>query len=103
MNCKCALGSFCFSAKGQIANCPNRSIVASLATVCRRPFLTASKLARSGPTSDKVVGNLIFETFKLLLFRLSSECVQIVFKLCSECVQSVVRMCSECSQNVVRI
>ena len=39
MNCKCALGSFCFSAKGQIANCPNRSIVASLATVCRRPFL----------------------------------------------------------------
>ena len=42
MNCKCALGSFCFSAKGQIANCPNRSIVASLATVCRRPFFLAT-------------------------------------------------------------
>ena len=29
-------------------------------------FLTASKLARSGPTSDIiVVGNLTFETFKL--------------------------------------
>ena len=29
-------------------------------------FLTASKLARSGPTSDIVVGNLTFETFKLI-------------------------------------
>ena len=35
-------------------------------------FLTASKLARSGPTSDivVVVGNLTFETFKLLCIAL---------------------------------
>ena len=50
MNCKCALGSFCFSAKGQIANCPNRSIVASLATVCRRPFFWRLFFLKKGET-----------------------------------------------------
>ena len=59
---------------------------------CYFSFLSASKLARSGPISDKVVGNLIFETFKSL------SNVQIVFKIvfriCSEYVQNMFRMCS---------
>ena len=66
---------------------------------CYFSFLSASKLARSGPISDKVVGNLIFETFKSLcnvqivfkiVFRICSEYVQIVqnvFIFCSDCVQ----------------
>ena len=74
---------------------------------CYFSFLSASKLARSGPISDKVVGNLIFETFKSLcnvqivfkivfricsdfrmfrLFRMCSYFVQIVFKLLPYCL-----------------
>ena len=57
---------------------------------CYFSFLSASKLARSGPISDKVVGNLIFETFKSL------SNVQIVFKI-------VFRICSEYVQNVQNV
>ena len=57
---------------------------------CYFSFLSASKLARSGPISDKVVGNLIFETFKSLCN------VQIVFKI-------VFRICSEYVQNVQNV
>ena len=60
---------------------------------CYFSFLSASKLARSGPISDKVVGNLIFETFKSLC---NVQIVfKIVFRICSECSD-----CSECVQNV---
>ena len=67
---------------------------------CYFSFLSASKLARSGPISDKVVGNLIFETFKSLcnvqivfkiVFRICSECSD-----CSECVHILFRLCSNC-------
>ena len=61
-------------------------------------FLTASKLARSGPTSDIIVGvgNLTFETFKLLCIvkivsRLYPDCIQIVSRLYLECIQTVFR------------
>ena len=57
---------------------------------CYFSFLSARKLARSGPISDKVVGNLIFETFKSLCN------VQIVFKI-------VFRICSEYVQNVQNV
>ena len=78
---------------------------------CYFSFLSASKLARSGPISDKVVGNLIFETFKSLcnvqivfkiVFRICSEyvqnvqIVQNVFRMCSYFVHILFRLCSNC-------
>ena len=66
---------------------------------CYFSFLSASKLARSGPISDKVVGNLIFETFKSLC---NVQIVfKIVFRICSEYVQNVQNVfifCSDCVQ-----
>ena len=69
---------------------------------CYFSFLSASKLARSGPISDKVVGNLIFETFKSLC---NVQIVfKIVFRICPEyvqnvqIVQNVFIFCSDCVQ-----
>ena len=74
---------------------------------CYFSFLSASKLARSGPIRDKVVGNLIFETFKSLC---NVQIVfKIVFRICSECsecvqiVQNVFRMCSYFVQIVFKL
>ena len=74
---------------------------------CYFSFLSASKLARSGPISDKVVGNLIFETFKSLC---NVQIVfKIVFRICSEyvqnvqIVQNVFRMCSYFVQIVFKL
>ena len=77
---------------------------------CYFSFLSASKLARSGPISDKVVGNLIFETFKSLcnvqivfkiVFRICSEYVQNVQNV--QIVQNVFRMCSYFVQIVFKL
>ena len=77
---------------------------------CYFSFLSASKLARSGPTNDIVVGvgNLTFETFKLLcivqiVFRLRPDCIQTVFRLYSDCIQTVSRLYPDCIQIVSRL